>query len=412
MDDELALDRPLPPEVAVGRGWLLGYRRYPVFGAAWLWRRALCFGVVAAGIAAAIGAGLWATQGEASRGVAAFAYFALGVTGLSSFGPMLATWVRHRRWGGRRERVGVAVALLLGLGGAAFIDGWASAGIERATAAPSVDGPGPAPGAGAGAGAPGATQARPLGDAFALLLYALLGGGLALVRYFAEERELAELSHRRALAAAQARQSELDARLGLLQAQVEPHFLFNALASVRSLIGEDAAAAQRLLDALVAYLRATIPRLRAPAHLESTLGQQLELCAAYLEVMRGRMDGRLTVEFTVAEHLREASFPPLLLISLVENAVKHGVEPKRGAGRIEVRAEEEGAQLVVTVRDDGVGLREGSSGSGVGLRNVREALAARYGAAARFSLTSSPGGGVEAALRVPGAAGSAEGGPP
>lgn len=404
--NETSLDTPLPDEVAVGRGGLLGYRRYPVFSAGWLWRRVVCFAAISGAVAVLLAAALWASQGEASKALATFGYFVGGITGLSAFGPMLATWVRHRRWGGRRERIGLAVALLVGVAGASVIDGWASSGIERATATPgaAASAPGPAqPPAQAPAPAPGDS---PAGDALALLLYALFGGGLALVRYFSEERELAELAHRQALAAARQRQSELDARLGLLQAQVEPHFLFNALASVRSLIGEDAAAAQALLDALVTYLRASIPRLREAAHLESTLGQQLDLCTAYLEVMRGRMGGRLTVEVAVEERLLAASFPPLLLISLVENAIKHGLEPKRGPGRIAVRAAAAGGELVVTVRDDGVGLRDGIMGSGVGLRNVREALAARYGAAGRFALAGLPDGGVAAELRVP-----LEGGP-
>lgn len=418
--NETALDAPLPDEVAVGRGWLLGYRRYPVFSAGWLWRRVLCFAAISGGVAVLLAAALWASQGEASKALATFGYFVGGITGLSAFGPMLATWVRHRRWGGRRERIGVAVALLVGVAGASVIDGWASSGIERATATPSPPSPPsqtsppslpsqtPAQPAAAPARAPGDSA---VGDAFALLLYALFGGGLALVRYFSEERELAELAHRQALAAARQRQSELDARLGLLQAQVEPHFLFNALASVRSLIGEDAAAAQALLDALVTYLRASIPRLREAAHLESTLGQQLELCTAYLEVMRGRMGGRLTIEVAVEERLWAARFPPLLLISLVENAIKHGLEPKRGPGRIEVRAAAAGGELVVTVRDDGVGLRDGVMGSGVGLRNVREALAARYGQAGRFALAGRPDGGVVAELRVPLEGAAARGGP-
>jgi two-component sensor histidine kinase len=400
-DDEragaISLAAALPAELTVPRGGLLGYRRYPVFSVSWWWRRSACFAAISGGVAALIAAGLWASQGDPHRALAALGYFAVGVTGMATCGPMLATWVRHRRWGGKRERIGVGIALLVGVAGASVIDGWASAGIEWATT-PAAETVAAAP------AAPPSLQTAwdsALGDGLALLLYALLGGGLALVRYFSEERELVELRHRREMAEAQKRQRELDARLGLLQAQVEPHFLFNTLASMRSLIGEDAAAAQRLLDALVTYLRAMIPRLREPAHLESTLGQQLELCTAYLEVMQGRMGGRLRVDVDVDARCKEERFPPLLLISLVENAVKHGIEPKRGAGQIALGAKEDGDELVVTVRDDGVGLREGMSGSGVGLRNVREALAARYGAAGRFSLTGLAEGGAEASLRVP-----------
>ncbi len=387
-DDEPALEAALPAELTVRRRGLFGYRRYPVFSARWLWRRLACFAAISGGVAVLLGAGMWASQGEPHQALALVGYFTAGATGVATCGPMLATWVRHRRWGGRRERLGLGIALLVGVAGASLIDGWASAGIARITATPATDAVPPA-------------LDSAVGDGLALLLYALLGGGLALVRYFSEERELVELRHRRELTAAQEKQRELDARLGLLQAQVEPHFLFNTLASVRSLIGEDAAAAQRLLDALVTYLRAMIPRLREPALLESTLGQQIELCTAYLEVMQGRMGGRLRVDVAVEAGARAASFPPLLLISLVENAVKHGIEPKRGEGRISLVATEEGDELVVTVRDDGVGLREGMSGSGVGLRNVREALAARYGAAGRFSLSGGAAGGAEASLRVP-----------
>jgi hypothetical protein len=398
------LDAPLPAEVAVGRGWLLGYRRYPVFSAPWLWRRGLCFAAVAGGLAALIAGGLWASHGEVGRALSLFGHFVVGVVGVSSLGPALATLVRHRRWGGRRERVGLGLALLAGVAGAAAIDGWSSAGVARATAERAEKGET------AETRSPAAPEdGGMIGDAFALLLYALLGGGLSLVRYFAEERELIELAHRRELAAARQRQSELDARLGLLQAQVEPHFLFNTLASVRSLLAEDRGAAERLIDALVVYLRATIPRLREPAQLESTLGQQLELCTAYLEVVRVRMGGRLAVAVDVNEALRRAPFPPLHLISLVENAVKHGIEPKRGAGRIALSAAVEPAgdaaaataALVVTVQDDGVGLASGLMGHGVGLRNVREALAARYGEAASLTLRGRPEGGVAAGLRVP-----------
>jgi len=316
--------------------------------------------------------------------------------GLGTMGPALATVVRHRRWARRRERVMVAVALLVGVGGAAMVDGWASSGIERNVGQVKSSerkgeekrekSEGPIEGV--------------LGGGFVLVAYALLGGGLALLRYLGEEREVAELAHRREVAELGEQRRVLDVKLGLLQAQVEPHFLFNTLASVRSLIGEDPAAAHQLVDALVSYLRATIPRLREPAMLESTLGQQLEICTAYLEVMQIRMGGRLAVSVDVEEGLREATFPPLLLMTLVENAIKHGVEPKRGAGQVVLRAGVEGEELVVAVIDDGIGLREGL-GSGVGLRNVREALAARYGERARFTLGGRVGEGVEAAVRLP-----------
>lgn len=381
-----ALSTPLPVEISGARGLLMGYRRYPVFSAAWLWRRTLSFAAVSGGVGALLGLALWGSRGDAGKALAMVGYFAVGITALGAIGPALATAVRHRRW--RRERLLVVLALLVGIAGAAVVDGWASAGIDR-----NLDEPKAKTGERTG-------DAGALGDGLALVAYALIGGGLALARYFTEERELAELGHRREVAVLEERQRELDARLGLLQAQVEPHFLFNTLASVRSLIGEEPAVAHELVDALVSYLRATIPRLREPAHLESTLGQQLEICTAYLQVMQIRMGGRLSVRVEVEESLRAMRFPPLLLMTLVENAIKHGIERKRGAGQVVLRAEADVAALVVAVIDDGVGLLEGL-GSGVGLRNVRETLAARHGEQASFSLAGGTEGGAVATVRLP-----------
>lgn len=381
------LSRPLPEEISAARGPLMAYRKYPVFSVAWLWRRTLSFAAISGGVGALLGLALWGSRGEAGRALAMVGYFTVGITALGAIGPALATVVRHRRW--RRERLLVVMALLVGVGGASLVDGWASAGIERTLDEPKDK---------AGAGGGGV-----LGDGLALAAYALIGGGLALARYFTEERELAELAHRRELAVVEERRRELDAKLSLLQAQVEPHFLFNTLASVRSLIGEDPAEAHQLVDALVSYLRATIPRLREPGHLDSTLGQQLDICTAYLQVMQIRM-GRLTVRVEVAEGLREVAFPPLLLMTLVENAIKHGIERKRGAGQVVLRAHVEAAAdgdaLVVAVIDDGLGLCEGL-GSGVGLKNVRETLAARYGGRASFVLAGGAAGGAEATVRLP-----------
>ncbi len=187
----------------------------------------------------------------------------------------------------------------------------------------------------------------------------------------------------------------------MLQAQVEPHFLFNTLASVRALVRQDPAQAEATLDALVDYLRATIPRLRdGEQALHSTLGQQLDLCASYLELMRLRTAGRLQYAIEAGPDLRVLPFPPLLLISLVENAVKHGIEPKRGPGRIVIDVVREADALTVAVTDDGVGLQPGVGG-GLGLANVRAQLETRYAGRAAFALTSAPGSGARAELRIP-----------
>ena len=183
---------------------------------------------------------------------------------------------------------------------------------------------------------------------------------------------------------------------------MEPHFLFNTLASVRALVRQDPAQAEATLDALVAHLRATIPKLRdGESLLHSTLGQQLDICASYLELMRLRMGGRLAYAVEAEPALRLRPFPPLLLITLVENAIKHGIEPQPGPGRVEVRASLRGERLVLSVVDDGAGLKPGL-GSGVGLSNVREQLATRFGGEATFSLRGLAGGrGAVAEITVP-----------
>ena len=203
-----------------------------------------------------------------------------------------------------------------------------------------------------------------------------------------------------------AQKSEADLRLTVLQAQVEPHFLFNTLASVRSLVSSDPQRAAQTIDALAQHLRATLPKLRAETGVaQSTLGEQFAICASYLELMQVRLGDRLRVDIRLPAELRDAPFPPLLLISLVENAIKHGVEPKPGATRVMLAAraiEDRGRkQLEVQVEDDGAGLKIGM-GEGTGLANVRAQLRTRFGSAAsaRICRSAKPGG-VVARLVLP-----------
>jgi sensor histidine kinase YesM len=188
----------------------------------------------------------------------------------------------------------------------------------------------------------------------------------------------------------------------MLQAQVEPHFLFNTLASVRSLVATDPARAAQTIDGLAQYLRATLPKLRAGTGASpSTLGEQFAICASYLELMRLRMGERLAVELDLPADLHDAPFPPLLLISLVENAIKHGVEPKPGLTKVTLSARMvERNRLEVRVEDDGAGLRLGM-GEGTGLANVRAQLLTRFGASASLELGARDAGGVTARIVVP-----------
>ena len=231
-----------------------------------------------------------------------------------------------------------------------------------------------------------------------------IAGGLALYAYRAEKRKLALEQQQRELAEAQAARRETELRLSVLAAQVEPHFLFNTLAGLRSAVESDSARAIDLIDGLVDYFRASIPTLREGQSTASLVGAQFDVARAYLKLMRARLP-RLSYSIHTPPHLLNARCPPLMLISLVENSVKHGVEPKRGATHIEVTASElTGSvppQLKIVVRDDGAGFDADGTGAGIGLANIKERLQHMYGRGASLSLEVPEHGGVQAVLILP-----------
>jgi signal transduction histidine kinase len=188
----------------------------------------------------------------------------------------------------------------------------------------------------------------------------------------------------------------VQAELKLLQAQVEPHFLFNTLANLRFLVQTGSPHALEMLDHLIHYLRTALPEIRAES---STVGREIELARAYLEILRIRMGGALEISAEAPHDLAGVAFPPLVVLTLVENAIKHGIAPV-GRGRVSVRAASESGRLRVIVEDDGRGLVE-PIGQGLGLANVRERLRAIYGETARLDLTGRAGGGTVAAVEVP-----------
>lgn len=391
------LDRPLPTEVVAGGGAWLGYRRYPVFSWRWLRGRSLVFGAIILVFGVFTGAGLMVVTGSSRSAAMAGLHFVIGFMLMCFSGPLLAALVRHAGWPLRRERIGIVLALLLGIVVGYFADAWASnylkLNIPKSEEARMLLKAQLSPVAKA------AVQALNLTTL--VLIYGALGGGLALRAYFRELGGWQDARHAEAMAALQVEKQNSDLRLGVLQAQVEPHFLFNTLASVRALVRQEPAQAEATLDALVDYLRATIPRLRdEKAALHSTLGQQLDLCASYLELMRLRTSGRLRYAIKADAALRALPFPPMLLISLVENAIKHGIEPKRGPGAVTIVASRQAGMLIVSVIDDGLGLQPGIGG-GLGLANVRAQLETRYGARAGFQLIGEPARGARAELRIP-----------
>ncbi|WP_306395974.1 sensor histidine kinase [Telluria beijingensis] len=191
-----------------------------------------------------------------------------------------------------------------------------------------------------------------------------------------------------------------EAQMATLQAQVEPHFLFNTLALIGQLIETDQKEAARVHGYLIEYLRASLPQMRATKGTGGTLGKQVELSRAYLSIMQARMKERLAVRFEVPDFLGSAPFPPMMLQTLIENSIKHGLEPKVAGGTIVVRSRVEGAILHVDVVDDGVGFNP-HAGNGVGLANIRERLALLYGKDAELVIETPAGGGACVSIRLP-----------
>jgi signal transduction histidine kinase len=187
----------------------------------------------------------------------------------------------------------------------------------------------------------------------------------------------------------------LDARLRLLHAQIEPHFLFNTLANVQALVESGSPQAATVLASLTAYLRAAMPRFDND---KATLGDELAQVRAYLELMHLRMPDRLRFELQVPDELFGLRFPPMALLTLVENAIRHGVDPSEQGGAIEVGARREPAGAVhVWVADSGVGMSETAS-PGTGLSNLRARMKAFYGESAELVLTEQAPHGLRAEL--------------
>lgn len=225
------------------------------------------------------------------------------------------------------------------------------------------------------------------------LLFTVFATGAATVFFAGRDR----LSQARAEAAVEKARAEaverqaLQAQLQLLQAQIEPHMLFNTLANLQGLIALDPARAQAMLDQLIVYLRATLSAARAE---RTTLGQEFALLEAYLGLMSVRMGARLSFALELPDDLRNRELPPMLLQPLVENAIAHGVEPNLGGGHVLVAARAAGSGLELLVSDTGRGLDAGPGkpGTGLGLANVRERLNALYGGLASLSLEAAPQG--------------------
>ena len=235
---------------------------------------------------------------------------------------------------------------------------------------------------------------------------ALLGPWIALGALFRRSEAFA----REQALAFQLRSSELertalDTRLKLLQAQVEPHFLFNTLANIRSLVRKSGSPeASAMLESLIVYLRAAVPTLNAAQH---TIGKEQRTTCAYLELMRMRMPDRLAYTVSIEPDALALGCPPMALLTLVENAIKHGIDPSETGGTVDVRVTLRGELVRIRVCDTGVGL-QGGRGGGTGLTNLAERLELAFGDAARLRISANEPHGTLAEIEFPARAGESQ----
>ncbi|CAN7484727.1 histidine kinase [Pseudoduganella sp. LjRoot289] len=217
-----------------------------------------------------------------------------------------------------------------------------------------------------------------------------------------KKRAEAETMSANAAAERESMQRQLsEAKMQMMQAQVEPHFLFNTLASVEHLIETDPPRASAMQRSLIKYLRAVLPQMR-DSNLITNLGRECDMVVAYLALLKMRMEERLTIDFDVPDGLRSAAFPPMMLQSMVENAIKHGLEGKPEGGTLKVRAEVAHNKLRVIVADDGLGFgAKPSDGTGLGLTNIRERLKLLHGKQGALNIEPNKPSGVIATIEVP-----------
>jgi len=239
-----------------------------------------------------------------------------------------------------------------------------------------------------------------------LAVWWILGSLLLKITY--KGRMQAEVKAAEATETAEAeslRRQVLEARMAMMQAQVEPHFLFNTLASIDHLIEFDPKRASQMQRNLISLLRASMPSMRSTDSGLRPLDLELAVVRPYLEILKVRMEERLTTEIDVPDGLLSAEFPPMMIQTLVENSIKHGLEPKAEGGHLSVKAEIRHGRLAVTVSDTGLGFEAAAQGSthgtGVGLANIRERLSLLYGTKATLTIANNPVGGTIVTITVP-----------
>jgi signal transduction histidine kinase len=440
-------EQAIPAEVSIQSDtWLNRYRNFPVFSKTWFRHRSLAFIGTYLFITAIVLIIALITKGDWRLYSVVVFPTLLSAVSLTTAGQAMAVWVRQKGFTSKKEVICLCLALLMG---AAFSFGVFKASGRLAKLALYGDASHkifddskkreqdkktaelqalPAIAASSstssstpviGASSASASAEKPKADdtdieidkwvqmivGMSPMVFVLIytGSGFDLWYFLRQRKRLAEALRQQELKRAQDARREAELRLSVLVAQVEPHFLFNTLAGVRSAILTEPLRATAIVDHLVDYLRSTIPQMRGDGSSEQgRLAKQLEAARAYLGLMQARIP-RLT--YSVESELKDAAFPPLLLISLVENAIKHGVEPKIGPVHVSVSAryfdQDDEEKLEVAVSDNGVGFGGATSGSGIGLANIRERLESMYGPRASLVLKARPEGGVVASIVIP-----------
>lgn len=427
------LEQALPADVSVQSDtWLTRYRNYPVFSRTWFKHRTLAFGFATILLMVLITIiGIFVNNGNKYYIIFAVIPFLVGGISLLVLGQSIAVWVRSQRYAPKKEAILITLAIIFGAAGSCgitygMING---AGVllpneakiykenarkdkekketELTTQVEKTKKD--------NASTQDISKIKDNNDntattikfiiGFAPLIFIVLyqGSFFDVYLYIRQRKRLAESLREQELKQAQEARREAELRLSVLVAQVEPHFLFNTLAGVRSAILTEPLRATVIVDHLVDYLRATIPSMRDDGTSnQGRLAQQLESAKSYLGLMQARIP---RLSFDVSTDIKDAALPPLILISLVENAIKHGIEPKVGPVHISVNAtiSEQGDDefLEIAVCDNGVGFGGTTSGSGIGLANIRERLESTYGNAASLTLKARTEGGVEARIVLP-----------
>lgn len=378
-----------------------GYQHFPVFSPTWWRGRALVFGLGVLCLSLMTGIGMVIDFDNKQAALLTTGKFFLGVGGMAYAGATACTLVRTYLRPGKLQQVFIVIALLLGLACAVAFDAWSSAAIEQAF----LDHSSQKDQLQALATANTQNSAVMLLNAmFGFALYFWLAGGIAFIRYWREPIHIRAHLADQELRDVKIRKHEIETRLSVLQAQIEPHFLFNSLASIKSVVRDNPELAESSIDDFVNYLRASMPRLNNQQLAQpTTLEEQVVLCEKYLKVMQLRMGERLSFASEIEPTVAALAFPPLVMVSLVENAIKHGIEPKQKGGHIKISAYAVESDLVIEIADTGVGLNNsGAHGlsSGVGLTNIKNQLKVLFGDSATLDLSENSMGGVTARIKI------------